>query len=70
MPSARPDDSRVEAWREAVERFRRLSADHARAGDKEAAHFAHLHVGYCEFFLRAAEGKPAPRQSELFGRDA
>lgn len=58
---------RVEAWREAVERFRRLSADHARASDKEAAHFAHLHVGYCLFFLHAAEGKPAQRQSDLFG---
>lgn len=58
---------RVEAWREAVERFRRLSADHARAGDKEAAHFAHMHIGYCQFFLRAIEGKTTTTQADLFG---
>lgn len=55
------------AWREAVERFRQLSADHARAGDKEAAHFAHLHIGYCQFFLRSIEGKPTTTQADLFG---
>lgn len=61
-----PDHDSVQEWREAVERFRRLSADHARAGRKEDAHYAHLNAGYCEFFLRVAAAREPPRQAELF----